>query len=92
MLEIPQRFQNILRRHLPYADSGEFSAADELAGLGLDSMGVVQLLVDLEDGYEIELPDDILDEETFATVGSLWRALSALLASNDERACPSPRR
>ncbi|MEU8265846.1 phosphopantetheine-binding protein [Sphaerisporangium sp. NPDC049002] len=80
-LEIPREFQNILRPHLPYAGSDDFSACDDLAGLGLDSMGVVQLLVALEDGYDIELPDDILDEETFATVGSLWRALSALVAA-----------
>ncbi|MEV7966985.1 phosphopantetheine-binding protein [Sphaerisporangium sp. NPDC088356] len=66
---------------MPYAESGDLSPFDDLAGLGLDSMGVVQLLVALEDGYDIELPDDILDEETFATVGSLWRALSALVAT-----------
>lgn len=78
MLEIPSEFQNILRSHLPYADAGDFSASDELAGLGLDSMGVVRLLGDIEDRYDIELPDDILNEETFDTVGSLWRALSAL--------------
>ncbi|MFI6298514.1 phosphopantetheine-binding protein [Nonomuraea sp. NPDC050790] len=75
MLEIPDDFQRILRPHLPYADSGAFEARDELAGLGLDSMGVVQLLVDIENGYAVALPDDILDEETFATVGSLWEAL-----------------
>lgn len=80
MFEIPHQFQNILRAHLPYADSAEFAAHDELAGLGLDSMGVVQLLVDIENGYAIELPDDILDEATFATVGSLWKALAVLIA------------
>jgi acyl carrier protein len=49
MLEIPHEFQNILRPHLPFADSGTLAAFDELAGLGLDSMGVVRLLVDIED-------------------------------------------
>jgi acyl carrier protein len=85
MLQIPLEFQNILRSHLPYADSGEFSATDELAGLGLDSMGVVRLLAAVEDRYDIELPDDILNEETFATVGSLWQALDALLVTGGER-------
>ncbi|WP_433511952.1 phosphopantetheine-binding protein [Nonomuraea sp. CA-143628] len=64
---------------MPYADAGDFSASDELAGLGLDSMGVVRLLADIEDRYDIELPDDLLNEETFDTVGSLWEALSALI-------------
>jgi len=86
MLEIPREFQDILRPHLPYANSSDLTAPDELAGLGLDSMGVVQLLADLEDHFDMELPDDILNEETFATVGSLWQALSTLVASAGEQA------
>lgn len=86
ILEIPHKLQDILRSHLPYADSGEFAESDELASLGLDSMGMVRLLAALEDGYDVELPDDILNEETFATVGSLWRTLSTLLTSTDELA------
>jgi acyl carrier protein len=78
-LEVPREFQDILRPHLPYADSGELAAANELAGLGLDSMSLVQLLADVEDRYDIELPDDILNEATFETVGSLWQTLSPLV-------------
>lgn len=77
-LDVPRKFQDILRPHLPYADSADLASTHELASLGLDSMGVVQLLTDLEEGYEVELPDEILNEETFETVGSLWRAVSAL--------------
>jgi acyl carrier protein len=80
MVRIPNGFQDVLRPHLPYADSSEISAADELVNLGLDSVGVVRLLADIEDKYEVELPDDILDEETFVTAGSLWQRLSALVA------------
>lgn len=85
-MEIPHEFQDILRPHLPYANSGDLADDDELASLGLDSMGVVQLLADLEDHFDTELPDDILNEETFATAGSLWRVLSTLLASDGEQA------
>lgn len=82
-LEIPGAFQEILRPHLPYADSGELTGSSELASLGLDSMGIVQLLGDIENSYDVELPDEILDESTFATVGSLWQALSPLVAGAD---------
>ena len=78
-MEIPRTFQEVLRPHLPFADSGELTDSDELASLGLDSMSIVQLLGDLEDRYGVELPDDILNEATFATVGSLWRTLSTLV-------------
>ena len=86
ILEIPHKLQEILRSHLPYSDSGELAETDELASLGLDSMGMVRLLAALEDGYDVDLPDDILNEETFATVGSLWRTLSGLVTSSDELA------
>lgn len=79
MVEIPETLQEILRSRLPFVDSEKLAASDELVGLGLDSMTVVQLLGDLEETYGIELPDDILNEETFATVGSLWLALAELL-------------
>lgn len=83
--EIPGKLQDILRSHLPYADSGALAESDELASLGLDSMGMVRLLAALEDGYDVELPDDILNEETFATVGSLWRTLSVLVSPSASR-------
>jgi acyl carrier protein len=81
-LEIPHTFQDILRPHLPFADSGDLVESNELASLGLDSMSIVGLLADIEERFDVELPDDILNEATFATVGSLWQALSPLLAAN----------
>ncbi|MEV4176716.1 phosphopantetheine-binding protein [Nonomuraea sp. NPDC049709] len=77
MLEIPDGFQSLLRTHLPYADAGALAAHDELGALGLDSMGVVRLLVDVENAYGVELPDELLNEATFATVGSLWQTLAS---------------
>jgi acyl carrier protein len=78
-MEIPAEFQDILRPHLPFADAGELGGESELASLGLDSMSIVALLGDLEDSYDVELPDEIVNEETFATVGSLWAALAPLV-------------
>ncbi|HEY7594357.1 MAG TPA: phosphopantetheine-binding protein [Actinophytocola sp.] len=80
-LEVPSEFQEILRPHLPYADAGDLLASSELASLGLDSMSLVELLADVEDRYDVELPDDILNESTFATVGSLWEALCPLVVT-----------
>lgn len=80
--QIPPAFQDVLRPHLPYADSGELADSDELAALGLDSMSIVALLGDLEEQYGIELPDDILNEATFATVGSLWATLARLIVGD----------
>jgi acyl carrier protein len=76
---VPHAFQEILRPYLPFADSGVLDEASDLGSLGLDSMSIVALLGDVEDRYDLELPDDILNEATFATVGSLWQALALLL-------------
>lgn len=76
---LPRRFQDIVRPHLPYAAAGDLGPADELAALGLDSMGVVQLLSALETGYDLEFPDEILTQDTFATAGSLWETVAAVL-------------
>lgn len=75
-MEIPEPFQKTLLQHLPYAGEGALGADDDLAALGLDSMGVVQLLADLEEAFGVELPDELLTEETFATVGSLWASVA----------------
>lgn len=77
-MDIPPDFQDILRRHLPFTDSGELDEADDLSDLGLDSMGLVALMADIEDSYDVELPDEFVAETTFATVGSLWAAVLAL--------------
>ena len=75
----PPGFQELLRPYLPFAESGPLDDSSDLGSLGLDSMSIVALLGDIEDRYDLELPDDILNEATFATVGSLWRALALLL-------------
>lgn len=76
---IPVAFRKTLLEHLPYADSADFAATDDLAALGLNSMGVVQLLTALEDGFGLELPDELITEETFETVGSLWEVVGKLV-------------
>lgn len=80
-VEIPLDFQLAVLRHLPYAEADALTPDAELAALGLDSMGVVELLGDLEETFGLELPDELLTEETFATAGSLWTTVSGLLGA-----------
>jgi acyl carrier protein len=79
-MNMPHSFRKTLLAHLPYADGAELAPTDDLAALGLDSMGVVQLLTDLEETFGLELPDELITEETFATVGSLWQTVGGLVA------------
>lgn len=79
-LPIPPGFLEILIAHLPYALGDRIAGDDDLAALGLDSMGVVQLVTDLEETFGFELPDELLTEDTFATAGTLWAAVAEFVA------------
>jgi acyl carrier protein len=78
-MNVPYGFGKTVLAHLPFADGGELSDTDDLAALGLDSMGIVQLLADLEEEFGIEVPDELITEDTFATAGSLWQAVGGLI-------------
>ncbi|WP_430790781.1 phosphopantetheine-binding protein [Actinoplanes sp. G11-F43] len=73
------QFEQILRSHLPFLPAGDpLDAGADLVGLGLDSLGIVQLLTALESEYQVAFVDDALSRETFETPGSLWTVLSKL--------------
>ncbi|MFD0399829.1 acyl carrier protein [Kitasatospora sp. NPDC059811] len=78
----PAEFEEILRRHLPMAD-GPVSADELLADLGLDSLAMVNLVMDLEEGMGISVPDERLVSETFKTAGAVWAAVADLPVNSD---------
>lgn len=66
-------FERVLRRHLPLLEGDQRLVADaELIELGLDSMAMVGLLVDLEEMFAVVVPDELLTVSAFATPSSLW--------------------
>jgi acyl carrier protein len=76
-----ERFEGILREHLRLGSSDTAVSADvPLRDLGLDSMGAVALMFELEDEYGCTFGDDQLIEETFRTAETLWAAVSAARA------------
>lgn len=77
-----ERFESLLRSHLPFLTRAEELRPElELREFGLDSLGVVDLLVSLESEYDVRLTDDILSMDTFATPDTLWTALTTLQQS-----------
>ena len=79
--ELFDRYADLLRSLLPYVGEGPLDPALPLSDLGLDSLGIIQALVEIEAAFGIEFPDDWLTAETFASVGSLWDSVSTLLAT-----------
>ncbi|MEU1176781.1 phosphopantetheine-binding protein [Streptomyces sp. NPDC005820] len=75
-----ERFESVVRPNLPLLEPETPLAPDAaFAALGLDSMQTVSLLVEVEEAYDIVMPDEALAAETFAGPLSLWRQVSALL-------------
>jgi acyl carrier protein len=75
----PAKYEDVLRQHLPLLDAGQqLHSGAVLVDLGLDSLGVIALLVDLEETFSVVIPDERLGQETFATAGSLWGVLAEL--------------
>jgi acyl carrier protein len=74
-----EQFEVTLRKQLPFLpDDEELRPELDLREFGLDSMGVIDLLVSLESEYGVHFTDDLLSMDTFATPGVLWAALAEL--------------
>ena len=82
----PDRFEKVLRAHVPdLTDDVPLDVSTNLPDLGLDSLATVALLVELEETFDVTLPDDDLSADTFATPGNLWSVLDRLLPPADGR-------
>ncbi|MFH8477138.1 phosphopantetheine-binding protein [Streptomyces sp. NPDC018000] len=76
-----KKFEDLLRSFLPFLGADEPLAEDAtLRDLGLDSLGIVELLAALENVYDVRFQDDALGKETFQTPAVLWKVMSGLVA------------
>jgi acyl carrier protein len=80
-----ERFLTVLRAHLTELDDREPIPLDQpLLELGLDSLGAVDLLLDLEQTFSVVFPDELLTRETFRDTRALGRALAQVLRQPGE--------
>jgi acyl carrier protein len=79
---VDEQFVNLLRPFLAFAQGQQIGEDAKLRDLGLDSMQSIQLLFAIEDEYGVTLPDELLNDATFETAGSLWRAVADQLPTD----------
>ena len=77
-----QRFANLLVSFLPLLGDRPLTHDTRLRDVGLDSMQALELVYGIEDAFDVSLPDEDLNDTTFATVDSLWQAVSAAMADS----------
>ncbi|WP_152656267.1 phosphopantetheine-binding protein [Oceanobacillus sp. CFH 90083] len=68
-------FIEILNNYLD--DDASLHSGVNLKELGLDSMSSIELLLELEDYYDITIPDEFLTEETFSSTHNLWNVIQS---------------
>lgn len=61
-------------------DPGEIGLRSTFEELGVDSLDAIELLFELEERYQVAIPDD--DAKRFETVGEVVAALEQALASD----------
>lgn len=77
--DLKAKLTDVLRLYLKNAGDDPLPEEAKLVELGLDSLGSVNLVLELESVFDIEFPDRMLSETTFHTVGSLRAAVEQLV-------------
>ncbi len=79
-MNIAQDIRDILGTNEAFAGrADQLSEDDSLFDLGLDSFGSVQLMLALEERFNVEFPDDLLNRKSFSTIRSISEAVSTLI-------------
>lgn len=77
--ELTQKIESIVRPHLKFLDAGAMLPPDaNLGQAGLDSMASIDLILDLEDELGVSIPDDLLTENSFASITNICELIESL--------------
>ena len=75
-----EKFEQTLRRHLRLVAADEpIPPEASLVSVGLDSIGTINLLLDIEETFNVSLPGALLTPETFRTRATLEGVVATLL-------------
>jgi acyl carrier protein len=72
-------FIKILKQFVKQDIEGNWET--NLGDLGIDSMASIEVLLEIEENYNISFPDELLTADTFSSAKSLWESLELLLVN-----------
>ena len=64
-----EKIADIVRSHLALDENVEITPESSLKGMKIDSLDVVEIIMKIEDAFEIEIPDEKLKE--FQNLGDI---------------------
>jgi len=82
------KYRRILAASLPDASIDDVEPESRLADLGMESVTLVQLVVQIEEAFDLNLTDDVLTEDTFESVESLWLVIEELMDGSEHNRQP----
>ncbi|MDZ4401625.1 phosphopantetheine-binding protein [Prosthecobacter sp.] len=78
--DLAPKLQEILRPHLRFVGADQAVPMDEdLGRFGLDSMASIDLLMDIESQLGVQIPDEMMTVDTFATGNHLLAVIEKLV-------------
>jgi acyl carrier protein len=81
---IETKVLSVLYNYLPEAPPEESLLPDDtLVELGIDSLKLVELILGLEESFQIVIPDDDIVAANFDTVGSVSLLVSRILSGGN---------
>ena len=82
MAERQQQIREILAEYGRLATAvSELDEDTNLFAVGLDSVAIVNVLMALEERFDVELPDELLSRRSFSSIGTLEDIVSSLQAN-----------
>lgn len=85
-MELPENLAVLIRsrcRFLP--DDAPLNPDAPLSTLGVDSLEIVDLIIEIEDSFGMEIPQELLTPEVFKCARTIWQAVDQVLAEQGDR-------
>ncbi len=73
-----EKIRDLVAAHAGLAGGAVLDDDADLYRAGMKSFASVQLMLALEETFEIEFPEEMLNRATFRTIGSIRRAVASL--------------
>lgn len=73
---IENEVKSLVKQHIRF--QSVVNMTEDLTRLGLDSMGTINLLLDLEERFEMTIPDEYLINGTFSSIQNIINGIRSI--------------
>jgi acyl carrier protein len=82
MTDVQEKIRDVLSESGRLAVPADRLDGDEdLFAVGLDSLAIVNVLMSLEEQFDIELPDELLSRRSFSSIATIEKIVTDLIGT-----------